>query len=68
MLFNTFVIIMAVYGLYFYIHGCQDLPMDVRKNWSPQEIEDYTVEKDQERYFGQIILMLVSMYLIILIV
>lgn len=68
MLLNTFAVIMAVYGLWFYIQGCQDLSPDIRKSWAPQDIEDFMVERDQERYFGQIILMLVAMYLIILII
>lgn len=68
MFLNTIFIIMAIYGLWFFIQGCQDLPADVRKNWAPQEIEDYTIQKDQERYFGQIILCIVSMYLMFLII
>jgi len=57
---------MAIYGLYFYIQGCEELTIEVRKNWPPQDIEQFNQEKDQQRYFGQIILMIVAMYVIIM--
>ena len=62
MIFEIIIGIITVYGLYFYIHGCQELSADVRKNWPPQDIEDYTLEKNQQRYVGQIILCLVGIY------
>jgi hypothetical protein len=62
MIFEIIIGIITVYGLYFYIQGCQELSADVRKNWPPQDIEDYTLEKNQQRYFGQIILCLVGIY------
>ena len=62
MVFEIIIGIITVYGLYFYIQGCQELSADVRKNWAPQDIEDYTLEKNQQRYFGQIILCLVGIY------
>jgi len=57
---------MAVYGLYFYIQGCQEMTKEVRQSWAPQDIETWQAERDQERYFGQIILMFVAMYVIVL--
>lgn len=62
MIFEIVLTIIFIYGLYFYIHGCQDLPLDVRKNWPPQDIEDFMEEKNQQRYYGQIILCLVGIY------
>lgn len=66
MFLHTLFGIMAIYGLYFYICGIQELPPDIRKSLPPQDIEDFTEEKNQQRYFGQIILMIVAMYIMIL--
>ena len=66
MFLHTIFTIMAIYGLYFYLCGIQELPADVRKSLPPQDIEDYTQERNQQRYFGQIILMIVAMYIIVL--
>jgi len=62
MVFEIIISIITVYGLYFYIHGCQELSAEVRKSWPPQDIEEFTEEKNQQRYIGQIILCLVGIY------
>lgn len=62
MILEIIIGIATVYGFYFYIQGKQTLPPEVRKTLPPQDIEDYTIEKNQQKYFGQIILMLVAIY------
>lgn len=68
MIFEIIIGIALVYGLYFYFHGCRNLPDDVRKNWPPQDIEMYTQERNQEKYFGQIILCIVTTYFMIILI
>lgn len=62
MILEIIVGFVAIYGLWFYIQGCQELTPEVRKSWPPQNIEDFTEEKNQQRYIGQIILCLVGIY------
>lgn len=68
MVLEIIIGIVTVYGLYFYINGCQELPADVRKSLPPQDIEDYTQERNQQRYFGQIILCLVGIYFMFILI
>lgn len=56
------VLIVTVYGLMFYYTGTRELSMDVKKSLPPQDIEAYTEESNTQRYVGQIILCLASMY------
>lgn len=68
MIFEIIVGIALVYGLYFYFHGRQELSNEVRKNWPPQDIEQYHLERNQEKYFGQIILCIVTTYFMIILI
>jgi hypothetical protein len=68
MIFEIILGIVLIYGLYFYFHGKKTLPDDVRKNWPPQDIEDYQLERNQEKYFGQIILCIVTIYFMVILV
>ena len=68
MIFEIIIGIALVYGLYFYLHGKKTLPDDVRKNWPPQDIEMYIQERNQEKYFGQIILCIVTTYFMIILI
>lgn len=68
MIFEIILGILLIYGLYFYFHGKKTLPDDVRKNWPPQDIEDYQLERNQEKYFGQIILCIVTIYFMVILV
>lgn len=54
--------IATIYGLYFVINGSQEMTKEVRQSWAPQDIETWQEERNQERYFGQIILCLVGIY------
>lgn len=62
MILEIIIGLVTVYGLYFYIQGKQEIPPEVRKTLPPQDIEDFFTEKNQQRYVGQIILCLVTMY------
>jgi len=62
MILEIFVGICTVYGVWFYVLGKQEIPYEVRKTLPPQDIEDFTEEKNQQRYIGQIILCLVTLY------
>ena len=68
MILEIIIAIMAVYGLLYYIQGCQELTPEVRRSWPPQDIEDFTEEKNQQRYIGQIILCLVGIYLMFVLI
>ena len=68
MILEIIIAIMTVYGLYFYVQGCQELSLEVRKSLPPQDIEDFNEEKNQQRYIGQIILCLVAMYFMFMII
>ena len=68
MLLETIIGIATVYGLYFYIQGCQELTIEVRRSWPPQDIEDYNLAKEQERTFGLIILCLVMTYFMFIVI
>lgn len=68
MILEIIIGIMAVYGLWYYIQGCEELTPEIRKSWAPQDIEDFTEEKNQQRYFGQIILCLVGIYLMFVLI
>jgi hypothetical protein len=68
MVFDIIIGIVTIYGLYFYIQGCQELTPEVRKSWPPQDIEQFTEEKNQQRYFGQIILCLVGIYFMFILI
>jgi len=62
MILYVIVGIATIYGLYFLINGSQTMAKEVRQSWAPQDIEMWQAERDQERYIGQIILCLVSIY------
>ena len=68
MILETVIGIAIIYGLYYYLQGIQELPIEVKKNWPPQDIETWTEEKNQQRYFGQIILLIVAIYLMFVII
>ena len=60
MILYVIVGIATIYGLYFLINGSQTMAKEVRQSWAPQDIEMWQAERDQERYIGQIILVLVA--------
>jgi len=68
MVFEIIIAIMSVYGLYFYIDGCKELSQDAKKNLSPKHIEYFTQERNQHRYFGQIILCIVGIYFMFILI
>jgi hypothetical protein len=68
MILNIIVGIITFYGFYFLINGSQTMTKEVRQSWAPQDIEMWQEERNQEKYIGQIILCLVSIYFMFLIV
>lgn len=68
MIIDIMIGLLAVYGVYFYLQGKQQIAPEVRKTLPPQDIEDYTQEKNQQKYIGQIILCLVAIYMMFILV
>ena len=42
MIIDIMIGLLAVYGVYFYLQGKQQIAPEVRKTLPPQDIEDYT--------------------------
>ena len=64
MILEIIVGFVAIYGLWFYIQGKQTIEPEVRKTLPPQDIEDFNEEKAFQKHIGQLILLIVSFYLI----